>query len=121
MTKWQCISNCGACCHLDPSDRPDLAEYLTPAQLQVYLSMVGVDGWCINFEQSSRTCKIYADRPRFCRVEPQIFEEMFEIEATELDEFAIECCREQIDDRYGEYSLEQLRFEQTINFINATS
>jgi len=115
MATWQCIKNCGACCHLDPNDRPDLAEYLTVAQLEVYLSMVGIDGWCINFDRDTRACQIYADRPRFCRVEPEVFQEMFGIEPAELDEFAIECCREQIGDRYGEYSLEQIRFEQAIS------
>ena len=115
MATWQCIKNCGACCHLDPSDRPDLEEYLTADQLELYLSMVGIDGWCINFDRVTRNCRIYADRPRFCRVEPEIFGEMFGIAATELDDFAIDCCREQISDRYGEYSLEQIRFEQAIN------
>ncbi len=114
MSTWQCIKNCGACCHLDPSDRPDLAEYLTPDQLKQYLSMVGSDGWCINFDQITRACKIYNDRPRFCRVEPEIFKELFEIEPAEVNDFAIDCCREQISDRFGEYSLEQIRFEQAI-------
>ncbi|AFY74325.1 putative Fe-S oxidoreductase [Synechococcus sp. PCC 7502] len=114
MATWQCIQNCGACCHLDPSDRPDLAEYLTPIQLEQYLSMVGIDGWCINFDQVTRACKIYADRPRFCRVESEIFSEMFGITAEELNDFAIDCCREQIMDRYGDYSLESIRFEQAI-------
>ncbi len=114
MAKWQCIKNCGACCHLDPTDRPDLAEYLTPDQLEIYLSMVGKDGWCINFDRNTRACQIYADRPRFCRVESEVFAEMFGIEPSELDDFAIDCCREQIGDRYGEYSLEAIRFEQAI-------
>jgi len=24
MTTWQCVKQCGACCHLDPAERPDL-------------------------------------------------------------------------------------------------
>ena len=44
MATWRCIKQCGACCNLDPSDRPDLEEYLPPEQLAVYLSMVGLDG-----------------------------------------------------------------------------
>ena len=39
MSHWRCISNCGACCNLDPSDRPDLDHYLTPEELEVYLSI----------------------------------------------------------------------------------
>ncbi|MEO0521169.1 MAG: YkgJ family cysteine cluster protein, partial [Cyanobacteria bacterium P01_A01_bin.116] len=23
MATWQCVKNCGACCQLDPADRPD--------------------------------------------------------------------------------------------------
>jgi Fe-S-cluster containining protein len=114
MARWQCIQNCGACCHLDPADRPDLAEYLTPLQLEQYLSMVGIDGWCINFDQGTRTCQIYDDRPKFCRVEPEVFQEMFGIDPEQMNDFAIDCCREQIDDRYGQYSLEEIRFEQAI-------
>ena len=48
--KWCCVENCGACCNLEPSDRPYLDEYLNREQLQEYLSLVGKDGWCINFE-----------------------------------------------------------------------
>ncbi len=114
MTTWQCIKNCGACCYLQPSERPDLAEYLTSAQLKTYLNMVGLDGWCQNFDHKSRTCQIYDTRPRFCRVEPEIFYEMFEIEAAEINQFAIDCCREQIGDCYGQDSIEQIRFEQAI-------
>jgi len=40
MANWKCIKNCGACCQLNPDERPDLEEYLTPAQLSQYLSMV---------------------------------------------------------------------------------
>jgi hypothetical protein len=32
MATWQCISGCGACCNLEPSDLPDLATYLTPTE-----------------------------------------------------------------------------------------
>jgi Fe-S-cluster containining protein len=115
MATWQCISGCGACCNLDPKDRPDLADYLTPTELQQYLSMVGADGWCINFDQLKRQCGIYEQRPRFCRVETETFFDMFGIEPEELDEFAIACCEENIESIYGDRSLELLRFEQAIN------
>jgi len=35
MANWKCIKNCGACCQLNPDERPDLEEYLTPAQVSV--------------------------------------------------------------------------------------
>lgn len=114
MTTWQCISNCGACCHLDPKDRPDLADYLTPEELQKYLSMVGSDGWCINFDHLKRQCNIYETRPRFCRVEPDTFYDMFGVEPEELDDFAIACCEENIQSIYGDRSLELLRFQKAV-------
>jgi len=112
MTTWQCISGCGACCYLEPSDRPDLGEYLTAIEMQQYLSMVGGDGWCINFDSLNRQCRIYDQRPRFCRVEQDTFHDMFGIEPEELDEFAIACCEENIESVYGDRSLEILRFRQ---------
>jgi len=114
MATWTCIERCGACCHLDPSDRPDLDQYLTPAELVQYLSMVGADGWCVNFNPLNRTCNIYGDRPRFCRVEPEIFEDMYGVAAEEFAEFAIDCCFDQIEAVYGDRSLEQLRYQQVV-------
>lgn len=110
MATWQCIENCGACCNLTPTDRPDLENYLTPEQLEIYMSMVGEDGWCINYDAEQRLCKIYDQRPNFCRVQPDTFQQMFEIEPTELNEFAIECCQEQISGIYGSKSEELERF-----------
>lgn len=109
--QWRCVKNCGACCHLDPGDRPDLASYLTPEALQQYLSLVGEDGWCIHFDHERRDCKIYSDRPRFCRVQADTFGEMFGIAAEELDAFAIDCCTQQIEAVYGEDSLEMSNFQ----------
>ncbi len=114
MATWLCVKQCGACCHLDPTDRPDLEDYLSAQELELYLSMVGDDGWCVNFDQDSRECRIYEKRPRFCRVETKTFEEMFGVEPAELNEFAIDCCREQIEGVYGDRSLEMLRFDQAV-------
>ena len=118
MAIWSCISRCGACCHLDPAERPDLDKYLSASELQLYLSMVGKDGWCINFEPGTRTCKIYAERPRFCRVAPEVFRDLYGIAPAELNDFAIACCEQQIDGVYGETSLEKLQFERTITGSN---
>lgn len=114
MATWRCVKQCGACCHLDPSDRPDLEEYLNPEELHLYLNMVGEDGWCVNFDQVNRACRIYDDRPRFCRVTAETFEAMFGVEPEELNDFAIDCCRQQIEAVYGDRSLEMLRFEREV-------
>ncbi len=114
MATWLCVKQCGACCHLAPADRPHLEEYLSPSELEVYFSLVGESGWCINFEHATRTCRIYDQRPRFCRVTPEVFHSLYGIEPEELDDFAIDCCRQQIDGVYGDRSLESTRFNQAI-------
>ena len=118
MATWRCVKQCGACCHLDPIDRPELADYLQPEELALYLSMVGDGGWCIHFDHTTRECGIYADRPRFCRVEPEVFQDLFGVEPNELNEFAIDCCREQIEGVYGDRSLEMLRFDQEVGMVS---
>ena len=114
MATWHCVKQCGAYCHLDPAERPELDQYLSPAELQLYLGLVGADGWCIHFDSISRECRIYADRPRFCRVEPDAFADMYGIEPEELNDFAIDCCHEQIEGVYGNRSLEMLRFDRAV-------
>lgn len=118
MATWHCVKQCGACCFLDPEERPGLELYLTPDELAHYLSLVGEDGWCVNFDAATRECKIYADRPQFCRVEAKTFERMYGIEPEELEEFATECCIEQIESVYGDRSLEMLRFERELGITS---
>lgn len=114
MATWHCMKQCGACCNLDPRDRPDLEDYLTPDELALYLGMVGENGWCVNYDPFNRECRIYEDRPRFCRVTPETFQNMYGIEPDQLDEFAIACCHDQIEGVYGDRSLELLRFEREV-------
>jgi len=114
MTTWRCVKQCGACCHLDPAERPNLDEYLSPDELEQYLNMVGQNGWCINFDPITRTCKIYAERPRFCRVTSEVFHNLFGIEPEELNDFAIACCQQQISAVYGEHSREKIHFNRFI-------
>ncbi|ELR99406.1 YkgJ family cysteine cluster protein [Gloeocapsa sp. PCC 73106] len=114
MISWRCVKSCGACCHLDPTERPDLADYLSPEQLREYLNLVGNDGWCVNYDHQLRECRIYSQRPRFCRVEPDIFAQMYGVDETEFNDFAIECCLEQIEGVYGNSSPEMLRYEETV-------
>jgi uncharacterized protein len=112
--KWQCVSGCGACCNLTPEERPDLEDYLSQEELEQYLSMVGEDGWCINYDHDQRKCNIYEQRPRFCRVKPDNFALMFGVELAEFNEFAIACCQEQIIGVYGEQSPELEYYQQEI-------
>lgn len=114
MATWHCVKQCGACCHLDPADRPDLETYLTPEELLLYFSMVGEDGWCIHFDSALRECRIYAERPRFCRVQPDVFFDLYGVEPEDLNDFAIECCQQQIAGVYGDRSLELLRFNRDV-------
>ncbi|MFM6194631.1 MAG: YkgJ family cysteine cluster protein [Planktothrix sp.] len=114
MTNWLCVKQCGACCHLDPTERPELEDYLNPEDLQLYLSLVGEDGWCIHFDTETRECKIYDQRPRFCRVQPDVFQELYGIEPEELNDFAIDCCQQQIEGVYGYPSPEMERFNQAV-------
>lgn len=78
---------------------------------------MGPDGWCINFDKGNRTCSIYngelplghilqqfllltlslygfffslADRPYFCRVEPEVFQSLFGIKKKKFNK---EACR----------------------------
>lgn len=113
--KWQCVAGCGACCNLTPEDRPDLEEYLSGDELEQYMAMVGKDGWCINYDHDQRNCQIYDDRPRFCRVKPDNFEDMYGIEVTEFNEFAIACCQQQIVGVYGDDSSELERYNQAVS------
>ncbi|MGB0560642.1 MAG: YkgJ family cysteine cluster protein [Spirulinaceae cyanobacterium] len=114
MQTWQCLPNCGACCHLDPRDRPDLATYLTPDELAHYLSLVSESGWCIHYDAEQRRCQIYDQRPQFCRVTPQTFAQMYGVKADEFTDFAIQCCCEQIAGVYGESSDELHRYETQV-------
>jgi Fe-S-cluster containining protein len=91
-----------------------LETYLSPEELELYLSLVGEGGWCVNFDHGTRECGIYSDRPRFCRVEAGAFEQMYGIEPEELNDFAIDCCRQQIEGVYGDRSLEMLRFDREV-------
>lgn len=114
MATWQCVKNCGACCYLEPKERPELDQYLSPEELKHYLSLVGPDGWCINYDPTARECRIYDERPGFCRVEADVFLELYGIEAEELNDFAIDCCVQHIEDMYGPESPEMKRFNETV-------
>ena len=112
--QWRCVANCGACCNLTPEDRPGLEAYLTPEELEHYFSLLEEDGWCINLDRHTRKCKIYEERPRFCRVQPDIFKSMYEVAPADFNDFAIACCQQQITGVYGEDSAELKRYQRAV-------
>lgn len=106
------MSGCGACCRLDPEQRGEALEALSPEEKAQYLEMVGPDGWCIHYDTGGRACRIYSERPSFCRVDQ--LAQRFGVAAEHQDPFAIACCRQQIRVEYGGRSLEMRRFERAI-------
>lgn len=119
--RWGCVEFCGACCYLKPEERDDLDDWLTRDERDLYESMVGADGWCVNFDKATRMCKIYDDRPDFCRVEPATFNRMFGVPEDEMDSFCTSCCREHIADVYGPRSDEIRRFNAGIKNLRRRS
>jgi len=120
---WACVKNCGACCVLDKGpDYPPIEEVLTdPAESSLYRSMIGPDGWCINYDKRSRSCKIHADRPRFCRVEPDIFKALYGIEEKDMDKEACGFCQDQIRSVYGGRSKELKTFQRVVRSLKKSS
>ena len=108
--RWQCIRHCGACCYLSPHERQEALAALSDEQRNRYLAMVGNDGWCIHYDSGGRRCRIYSERPDFCRVSQ--LGELFEVESDSLDAFAMQCCRQQIRSRYGGRSAVMRRFNR---------
>jgi len=102
MPQWQCITGCGACCRLDPAQRQEALDALSPLQRQTYLALVGDDGWCRHFDTGSRRCRIYSERPDFCQVSNLV--NLFAPEglgSAAGEAFAIDCCTQQIRSEYG--------------------
>jgi Fe-S-cluster containining protein len=116
--RWQCITGCGACCRLDPSQRPEALDALSPEQRRTYLAMVGDDGWCIHYDSGGQRCRIYSERPDFCQVANLINlfgghgqADLKDADvAREGDRLAIACCLQQIRSEYGGRSRVMKRF-----------
>lgn len=62
MDKFQC-SACGICCTKLEGN-------------EIYQDLDRGDGTCIHFDEESRLCKIYENRPLICRVD-KMYEEYF--------------------------------------------
>lgn len=120
--RWQCITGCGACCRLDPAQRPEALEALSPEQRRTYLAMVGDDGWCIHYDSGAQRCRIYSERPDFCQVANLInlfgrHEQVDQAHGADAhgregdgDRLAIACCLQQIRSEYGGRSRVMKRF-----------
>ncbi len=109
---WRCISGCGACCRLDPALRGEALEALDPEQRRQFLDLVGADGWCRHFDTGGRRCRIYSDRPDFCRVENLM--RLFGAAGEEADALAIRCCTQQIRSEWGGRGRVMKRFLRAI-------
>ncbi|XP_023887120.1 uncharacterized protein LOC111999231 [Quercus suber] len=113
---WRCVEGCGACCKLDkgPSFPTPEEIFTDPRDIELYRSLMGPDGWCINFDKGTRTCSIYNDRPYFCRVEPEVFQSLFGIKKKKFNKEACSFCRDIIKEIYGSQSKELDNFNHTI-------
>ncbi|CAK9013873.1 unnamed protein product [Durusdinium trenchii] len=117
---WKCVSGCGACCMLGTEDRPFLKELLSEEQLKTFRSLPREDGWCKHFDHESRTCKIYDDRPDFCRVKTFLCAQapFFGVDSADEDAlggFCADSCRQNIGDVYGDDSEEMLKFDSEVS------
>jgi len=63
--------------------------------------MVGSDGWCVHYDTGGQRCRIYANRPDFCRIDALV--DLFgapqpgdAAEPCDGNALAIACCRQQI-------------------------
>ena len=88
----------------------DRLSALSEDDQATYLSMVGPDGWCIHYDSGGRRCRIYEQRPGFCRVSE--LGQLFSVDEDQLDSFATACCRQQIRSTYGGRSQTLRRFNR---------
>ena len=109
---WRCIPGCGSCCRLDPALRSEAIEALSPQQRSTYLAMVGSDGWCIHFDTGGCRCRIYEDRPDFCRISNLVG--LFGEDGESGDALAIACCKQQIRSEHGGRGRVMRRFLRAI-------
>ena len=109
---WGCISQCGACCYLAPEARVEAIEALSQSQIEIYLNLVGKDGWCRHYNSGSRKCNIYETRPDFCQVKNLV--KIFDIKKTKLNIFAVQCCKDHIRSVYGGRSLVMKKYKRSV-------
>jgi len=111
---WACVRHCGACCYLGEDERDPRELLQNEQEIVEYLAMIGKDGWCIHLDKDSRLCRQYANRPKFCIVDPLEFAKRYGVDEHDFDEFATECCISHIADSFGTESAEMERFCATV-------
>ncbi|XP_009341811.2 uncharacterized protein LOC103933843 isoform X1 [Pyrus x bretschneideri] len=121
--KWQCVEGCGACCKLDkgPSFATPEEIFTNPSDIELYRSMVGEDGWCVNFDKSTRKCSIYDERPYFCRVEAEVFQSLYGFSEKKFNKEACRSCRDTIKSVYGPHSKELVNFNSAVESSSSTT
>jgi Fe-S-cluster containining protein len=118
--KWACVRDCGACCFLDPASRAEAAKQcLSEEEFQTYLGLAQEDGWCRHFNKATRQCGIYDTRPRFCRVDKDVFKDLYDVDEVDLDKFCTHCCKQHIGDMYGLKSDEYKRFTRAVGYLQS--
>ena len=75
------------------------------------------DGWCKNFDKDERLCKIYDNRPDFCKVDRARFQQIYGVQEELMDDFCTYCCRNQISEVYGRHSTEASNYENALQKI----
>ncbi|XP_031258318.1 uncharacterized protein LOC116116374 [Pistacia vera] len=118
---WRCVEGCGACCKLDKGPAFPTPEEIfdNPEDVKLYRSLIGPDGWCINYEKNTRKCSVYPERPYFCRVEAGVFESLYGIGKKKFNQAACSCCRDTIKEVYGTHSEELANFNRSIRSCDA--
>lgn len=117
LSCWGCVAKCGACCYLEPSERPMLEEWLDTEERALYQTLVGSDGWCVHYDKDTRRCGIYETRPDFCRVDAEKWQRELNIDPHEVSGVARHACREWIGDVYGTTSDEMQRFDEEMSIL----
>ncbi|XP_048423528.1 uncharacterized protein LOC103933843 isoform X3 [Pyrus x bretschneideri] len=111
--KWQCVEGCGACCKLDkgPSFATPEEIFTNPSDIELYRSMVGEDGWCVNFDKSTRKCSIY----------DEVFQSLYGFSEKKFNKEACRSCRDTIKSVYGPHSKELVNFNSAVESSSSTT
>eukprot|EP00850_Spirogloea_muscicola_P015112 SM000113S24068 [mRNA] locus=s113:205538:206131:- [translate_table: standard] len=62
-------------------------------------------------------CLPVAERPRFCRVEPEVFKDLYDVDEQDMDATACNFCMQSIRDVYGGRSKELKSFRRIIRTL----
>ncbi|XP_021831376.1 uncharacterized protein LOC110771387 isoform X2 [Prunus avium] len=110
---WQGIEGCGACCKLEkgPSFATPEEIFNNPTDIELYRSMVGADGWCVNFDKGTRKCLIYNE----------VFQSLYGINEKKFNKEACRSCRDTIKSVYGPHSKELVNFNSAVTSSSSSN